>query len=393
MKKKEDPDVYALAPEPEVKKVGPRAAILALIALCLVMAAMSHFTNRQLKQAEQQEPPIVTPPPIDPEKLRQAAETSQRLRELRAAIAEREAAKQAVTAMPQEWFHPPARHRPTPAAQRVSRSLHPAGFSTHAETLRPVPSRESPRAAARESESTQVLRDWTRELHALGEPAAAAPVSPRPAPRYEPQRAERHPPPGRYVLRAGTSLDAVLQSHVHSEVPGQVVAQVSGDVYDSRSGRYLLIPAGSLLLGRLDRSAVFGEQRVQIAWERLQYPGGRTVVLAGLPTADGSGAAGVSDRVDNHWGRLYGHAFLTSLVGAAGQLSQPQRSAVGFQAPSFGQEAAGAIGRDLAQVTERVLERNLQVRPTLEIRPGFLLHVVLTEDYFFESPWGVSRQN
>lgn len=135
MKKKEEPDVYALAPEPEVKRVGPRAAILALIALCLVMAAMSHFTNRQLKQAEQHEPPIPTPPPIDPEQLR--------------------------------------------------------------------------------------------------------------------------------------------------------------------------------------------------------------------------------------------------LV---------QRSAVGLQAPSFGQEAAGAIGRDLAQVTERVLERNLEVRPTLEIRSGFLLHVVLTEDYFFERP-------
>ena len=92
---------------------------------------------------------------------------------------------------------------------------------------------------------------------------------------------------------------------------------------------------------------------------------------------------GLHDRVNNHWGQLYRHAFLTSLVGAAGQLSQPQRSAEGFRAASAGQEVAGEIGRDLAKVTERVLERNLEVRPTLEIRARTSLNVVLTEDVYF----------
>jgi type IV secretion system protein VirB10 len=180
----------------------------------------------------------------------------------------------------------------------------------------------------------------------------------------------------------------VLITEINSDLPGQVLAQVSRDVYDSRSLTTLLVPKGSKLLGKYADQVGVGQNRLLVAWSRVILPDGRSIVLPGLETKDRTGAGGLHDQVDRHGGQVFGTAALLSLIGAGTQLSQPNGGygALGSY-PTAGQVAAGAVGQQLADVATQMLRRDLNVQPTIRIRQGMPFNVFIATDLVFSEPY------
>jgi type IV secretion system protein VirB10 len=189
-----------------------------------------------------------------------------------------------------------------------------------------------------------------------------------------------------YTLRAGTVIPGILITGISSDLPGEIVGQVSRDVYDSRTERVLLIPKGSKLIGTYDSRVVASQSRLLVAWTRLLFPDGRSLMLPALAGADRAGQAGLKDKVDNHTRHVFGSALLLSLLSAGVQLSQPRAASL-FAAPSAGQVAAGALGQQMSEVGLERLRRGLDVPPTITIRAGQPFNVVLRGDLVFDGPY------
>jgi type IV secretory pathway VirB10-like protein len=186
---------------------------------------------------------------------------------------------------------------------------------------------------------------------------------------------------GDRILSAGSLIPAVLKEGINSELPGEVRAQVSQNVYDTLTGEDLLIPQGATLLGRYGSDVVFGQSRVLLAWERIGFPDGQTLRLSAMEGSDSLGYAGFSDQVNNHYGKVFGSALLLSVFSAAAQLSQPQRGL--FDAQSPGAVAAGALGQNLSTAGSEITRRNLTIPPTIEVRPGYRFLVKVNRDVSF----------
>lgn len=181
-------------------------------------------------------------------------------------------------------------------------------------------------------------------------------------------------PASRYVLQAGAVISAALITGIRSDLPGQITAQVTENVYDSPTGRFLLIPQGARLIGVYDSQIAFGQSRVLLAWNRLILPDGRSIVLERQPGADASGYSGLEDGVDHHWLRLAGAAALSTILGVGTQLGSTGNESALFQALRRG----GA--QSLNQTGQQVVGRSLNIQPTLTIRPGFPVRVIITRD-------------
>jgi type IV secretion system protein VirB10 len=184
---------------------------------------------------------------------------------------------------------------------------------------------------------------------------------------------------------AGTVIPAMLVTAMNSDMPGEILAQVSRNIFDSQQ-KHLLIPRGTRVIGRYDSQVALGQSRVLIAWTRLILPDGRSISLPGLPTKDLRGASGVRSQVDNHYARLYGQAVMLSIIGAGAQLSQPQQSSV-FTSSTPGQVATGVLGQELSRISMETIRRNMDVRPTLEVKPGTLFYIFLERDLVFDGPY------
>ena len=180
-----------------------------------------------------------------------------------------------------------------------------------------------------------------------------------------------------YVLQAGAVIPAALISGIRSDLPGQIIAQVTQNVYDSPTGRVLLIPQGARLIGEYDSEVVAGQSRVLLAWDRLILPGGRSIRLDRQLGADASGYAGLEDRVDNHWGKMLRAALISSLLGVGGEVVSGGDSELVRALRGGVQDGTNEAGR-------RVVERELSVPPTLTIRPGFDFRVMVTRDIVLE---------
>lgn len=198
--------------------------------------------------------------------------------------------------------------------------------------------------------------------------------------------AQLEPAAAGYALRAGTVIPGLLITSISSELPGEIVGQVSRDVYDSRTQRTLLIPKGSRLIGSYDNQVAAGQGRLLVAWTRLILPDGRSMRLPGLALADRQGNAGARGSVDNHWRRVFGNALLLSAIGAGVQLSQPTQASV-LSTPSAGQVAAGAVGQELSSVALEILRRGMDVKPTISIPAGQPFNVLLSGDLLFDEPY------
>jgi type IV secretory pathway VirB10-like protein len=185
-------------------------------------------------------------------------------------------------------------------------------------------------------------------------------------------------PASPYVLQAGAVIPASLITGLRSDLPGQVTAQVTDDVYDSPTGRFLLIPQGARLVGQYDAQVAFGQSRALLVWNRLIMPNGRSIVLERQPGADTEGYAGLEDEVDNHWGMLFKAAILSTLlsVGAEAGTSNNENSLV--------QALRQGASQSINQAGEQVVGRSLNVQPTITIRPGFPVRVMVTHDLVLE---------
>eukprot|EP00873_Tetraselmis_striata_P031432 jgi/Tetstr1/451696/TSEL_038732.t1 len=189
------------------------------------------------------------------------------------------------------------------------------------------------------------------------------------------------PPASPYILQAGAVIPAALITGIRSDLPGQITAQVTENVYDSPTGSLLLIPQGTRIIGQYDDGVTFGQRRVLLVWNRLILPGGRSIVLERLPGADASGYAGLEDGVDYHWWDLMKAAGLSTLL------------AVGTELATSDEDRLIRAIRDGAQDTvnqagQQIVQRQLQVAPTLTIRPGFPVRIIVTRDLVFEPAGG-----
>ena len=189
-----------------------------------------------------------------------------------------------------------------------------------------------------------------------------------------------------YSLLTGFVIPAILISGINSDLPGQIMAQVSEDVYDTPIGRWRLIPQGSRLVGSYSNDVAFGQRRVLVAWQRIIFPDGKTMDIGEMPGADGIGQAGFNDQVNNHYARIFGAALLMSAVVAGATYSQ-RDSGGNFGRQNAGSIMSQALGQQLGQATLRLMMRNLNIAPTLEIRPGYRFNVVVTKDMVFNKPY------
>lgn len=178
-------------------------------------------------------------------------------------------------------------------------------------------------------------------------------------------------------LMAGTVIPAALLTGLNSDLPGQVIATVTEHVYDSLTGRLLLIPQGSRLLGQYDSQVAYGQRRVLLVWTRLIRPDGSSIVLDRLQAVDPGGQAGLEDAVDNHWGRFIGGSVLSTLLALGGQLAAPEEDS---------DEGTVIVStRDSVQETitgagQQVTRRNLNLQPTLSVRAGFPVRIIVNRD-------------
>jgi type IV secretory pathway VirB10-like protein len=188
-------------------------------------------------------------------------------------------------------------------------------------------------------------------------------------------------PASSYVVQAGNVIPASLITGIRSDLPGQITAQVTENVYDSPTGRFLLVPQGTRLIGVYDSQVSFGQSRVLLVWTRLIMPNGRSTVLERQPGADTAGYAGLEDEVDNHWGALFKAALLSTLLGVGSELG------AGSDTGNNG-DVIQALRRgssdSLNQTGQKVVQRNLNIQPTLTIRPGFPVRVIVNRDLVLE---------
>jgi len=200
-------------------------------------------------------------------------------------------------------------------------------------------------------------------------------------------------PESLYQLRAGFVIPGTLIGGINSDSPGQIVAQVGQNVYDTATGRYLLIPQGSRLVGSYSSDIGYGQDRILVAWQRIVFPDGKALDIGAMPGADSAGYSGFSDQTNNHSVRLFGSALLMSAVVAATSLSQLNgNNSGGNNTGYYGQQTTAgtlnqALGQQLGQVTAQMIAKNLNIAPTLEIRPGFQFNVVVTKDLTFTKPY------
>lgn len=185
-------------------------------------------------------------------------------------------------------------------------------------------------------------------------------------------------PASPYVVQAGSIISAALITGIRSDLPGQITAQVTEDVYDSPTGRLLLIPQGARLIGVYDSKVAFGQSRVLLVWTRLIMPNGRSIVLKRQQGADASGYSGLEDEVDNHWGTLFKAALLSTL------LSVGSEAGVGSNESSLIQALRRGGSQSFNQTGQQIVGRMLNIQPTLTIRPGFPVRVIVNRDLVLE---------
>lgn len=216
---------------------------------------------------------------------------------------------------------------------------------------------------------------------------AAAPTSSGPLDKDRMEKAPSDVPvhparlstsPGPHTILAGATIAAALITGLSSDVPGQVVAQVTEDVFDTVTGRIRLIPQGARLIGDYDARIAHGQTRAHILWTRLILPDGRSLDLGRMSATDGSGASGVTGKVDNHWGSIVRAGLLSTLFGVGNELAY-----------SGGDDAiADAIrdssGETIGRAGDRIVERELQIQPTITVRPGARIRVLVSRDLILE---------
>ncbi|GAO23951.1 TPA: TrbI/VirB10 family protein [Burkholderia contaminans] len=184
-------------------------------------------------------------------------------------------------------------------------------------------------------------------------------------------------PTSPYQVMAGTVIAAALVTGIKSDLPGDVIATVTEPVYDTATGRFLLIPQGSRIVGKYNSQVSFGQSRVQMVWNRIILPDTSSLTLDNLVGTDPAGYAGLEDEVDRHWGRLFAGAALTTLLGVGAELAAPENRQNGNRIVIAGRDSAQD---SINQVGQELTRHNMNVQPTLTARPGLPVRIVVKTD-------------
>ncbi|MDE2028593.1 MAG: conjugal transfer protein TrbI, partial [Candidatus Omnitrophica bacterium] len=191
-------------------------------------------------------------------------------------------------------------------------------------------------------------------------------------------------PRSRYEIKAGSYIPAALITGINSDLPGNVSAQVTENVFDTITGNYLLIPQGARLVGEYNSNLSFGQMRVQVVWKRIIFPDGKSLDLKKMQGADISGYTGFHDQINNHYFRIYGSAVLLSFMGAGYDiLNQDNRQNQTYESPRS--IVAANVGQKLSDVSSQALEKNMDVQPTIIINPGYKFNIMVIKDMVLEN--------
>ena len=234
---------------------------------------------------------------------------------------------------------------------------------------------QAPASDASAAEPVRTTQAETERLATNSQPSPQKPPAPRIGDRSVVSQHSVQPAVSPYQVMAGTVIPAALITGINSDLPGIVLANVTEPVYDTKLGRYLLIPQGTRLIGEYDSQVAFGQRRVLLVWNRLIFPDASSLTLDRLPAVDNAGNAGLEDGVDRHWRQLLVGAVLSTLIGVAAELASPERDSnqVVVSARQSAQESINQVGQELTR-------RNLNVQPTLTIRPGYPVRVIVSKD-------------
>lgn len=242
-----------------------------------------------------------------------------------------------------------------PAPAPAPAGLDLAGLNTAATAAAPAPPADGPNLQQAKREFTERAPE-TRTLNAG---RLVDPVSP-------------------HIVQAGNVIAAALITGVSSDLPGQVTAQVTQAVYDSPTGRILLIPQGSRLIGDYDSQVAYGQRRVLLTWNRLILPDGRSITLDRQPAGDAAGYAGLEDRVDQHWGGIARAAALSTLLSIGAELGADSDDDIARAIRDGGQDTFNQAGQE-------IVRRQLNIQPTLTIRPGYPVRVLVARDLILDA--------
>ncbi len=199
-------------------------------------------------------------------------------------------------------------------------------------------------------------------------------------------KSTRTAPISPYEIKAGWEIPAVLEQSLNSDLPGDIKALVTSNVFDTATGRYLLIPQGARLIGRYDSHISYGQDGVQVVWNRIIFPDASSIDINGMEGLDAHGNAGLRYDVDHHYKRLLGFTALTSAFEAAFALSQRNtQSALAY--PSVADTAEASVGRDVSETGASITRRNLNVQPTIKVPAGYKFLVRVNRDIVFDAPY------
>jgi len=190
----------------------------------------------------------------------------------------------------------------------------------------------------------------------------------------------------KYEIKAGWVIPAILITGINSDLPGSILAQVSQNVYDTATGRYLLIPQGTKLVGEYKSNVLYGQERVLTAWTRLIFPNGDSLNLENMSGTSPDGYSGFTDQVNNHYLRIFGSAFLLSSISAGIAMSD---NSSGEKETNADKAMSQAIDK-ISDVASEMMRKNMNISPTLEIRPGYKFNIFVTKDIILE-PLNIER--
>ncbi|HEF9316953.1 TPA: conjugal transfer protein TrbI [Campylobacter coli] len=185
-----------------------------------------------------------------------------------------------------------------------------------------------------------------------------------------------------YEIKAGWNIPAILITGVNSDLPGQILAQVTQNVYDSATGKYLLIPQGTKVVGAYSSNIIYGQSRLLVAWNKLIFPNGDTLNLDGMQGTSQDGYTGFEDQVDNHYFRIFGSAFLLSSISAGIALSD--NSDTNSEKETASDKAIAQAIQQMGQVASEMIRKNMNISPTLKIRPGYKFNIFVTKNIILE---------
>jgi type IV secretory pathway VirB10-like protein len=197
-------------------------------------------------------------------------------------------------------------------------------------------------------------------------------------------------PLSRFELKRGSVIPATLLTGIDSDLPGRISAQVSQNVFDSATGERLLVPQGAKLFGRYDSKVSFGQERVLVIWTDLVFPNGSTLRIGGMAGSDSQGYGGFRDKVDRHLWRTFGSAALIALIGTGIDSAIPEGSRRATR-DSASDAARRNFAETFGRVAEQTISRNLNVQPTIRIRPGYVFNVLVDQDIVFPSAYRENR--